>query len=73
VELTRQASYVFALVKEAIVEQLRDQNNELVGWMRLGEHIFDVDMNWIAYISNGHVWSVATGNWCGAKGVELRV
>lgn len=47
------------------MEPLFNQNCELVGWMRLDEHIFDLDMNWVAYISNNHAWSAETGNWLG--------
>ncbi|WP_433077737.1 4-fold beta flower protein [Dactylosporangium sp. CA-052675] len=47
------------------MQQLRDEHNELVGWIQPDAHIFDVDMNWVAYISNGHAWSALTGNWCG--------
>lgn len=38
---------------------------ELVGWLDLGKHIFDTDMNWVAYIVNDHAWSSKTGNWLG--------
>lgn len=38
---------------------------DLVGWKQDGNHIFDTDMNWVAYISNGHVWSAQSGNWLG--------
>ena len=44
---------------------LFDPNAELVGWMWPGEHIFDTDMNWAAYIGNDHAWSAETGNWLG--------
>ena len=39
---------------------------ELVGWMKdKQDYIFDTQLNWVAYIKNGHVWSVSTGDWCG--------
>jgi hypothetical protein len=45
---------------------LFDKDPELVGWISdRFDHIFDTDMNWVAYISNGHAWSAKTGNWCG--------
>ncbi|WP_419183297.1 4-fold beta flower protein [Pseudomonas monteilii] len=44
---------------------LFDQNCELIGWMDPGRHIFDTDMNWIAYLSSNHTWSAETGNWLG--------
>lgn len=47
------------------MEPLFDANCDLVGWIEPGEHIFDTDMNWVAYISNGHAWSSDTGNWLG--------
>lgn len=40
-------------------------NSELVGWNQDNKHIFDINMNWVAYIANGHVWSARTGNWLG--------
>ncbi len=42
-----------------------DRNSDLVGWMDPGRHIWDTDVNWIAYIAGGHAWSAATGNWLG--------
>ena len=45
---------------------LFDKNSELVGWVSDNhDHIFDTNMNWAAYIRNGHAWSAHTGNWCG--------
>lgn len=45
---------------------LFNKNSELVGWMKdTHDHIFDTDMNWIAYIRNGHAWSANSGNWIG--------
>lgn len=38
---------------------------ELVGWLEPGEHIFNTDMGWGAYITQSHVWSARTGNWLG--------
>ena len=38
---------------------------ELVGWAQPNRHIFDADMNWVAYISAGQAWSAETGNWLG--------
>lgn len=35
-----------------LLQQLRDSNNELVGWMRSGQHIWDGDMNWVAFLRN---------------------
>jgi hypothetical protein len=36
-----------------------------VGWIDPGKHIFDQNMNWVAYISHNHAWSAETGNWLG--------
>lgn len=47
------------------MEPLFDQNCECVGWVDPTQHIFDVDLNWVAYLSAGHAWSVDSGNWCG--------
>ena len=47
------------------MEPLFDENCELVGWMDPMRHIFDTDLNWVAYVSGGQAWSTETGNWCG--------
>lgn len=45
---------------------LFDKDCELVGWIKdTLDHIFDTDMNWIAYIKNGHAWSANSNDWCG--------
>lgn len=44
---------------------LFDQNCNLIGWVDPGNHIFDTNMDWVAYISNGHAWSANSGNWIG--------
>jgi hypothetical protein len=44
---------------------LYDARVNLVGWMEVGEHIFDTNLKWLAYISDGHAWSANGGNWCG--------
>lgn len=45
---------------------LFNKDCHLIGWMKEShDHIFDTEINWVAYIKNGHAWSVATGNWCG--------
>lgn len=48
-----------------MLQPLFDRDCELIGWLKPNEHIFDSDMNWVAYISNGHVWAETTGNWIG--------
>jgi len=44
---------------------LFNPSSNLVGWMSPGDHIFDTNMNWAAYIENGHTWSVNSDNWLG--------
>jgi len=43
-----------------MLHQLFDKDCNLVAWIEPGKHIFDVEMNWIAYIANGHAWSAKT-------------
>jgi len=45
---------------------LFDQDCELMAWIEPGRHIFDSDMNWIAYLANNQAWSAESGNWLGA-------
>ena len=47
------------------MEPLFDRNCELVAWIDPLRNIFDTDLNWVAYIRNGHAWSSDTGNWLG--------
>ena len=47
------------------MKPLFNKDCNLVGWIDPGNHIFDTNMNWVAYISNGHAWSVQNGNWLG--------
>ena len=42
---------------------LFDKDCDLVGWIRPGDHIFDIDMEWVAYIRNGQAWSAVSGDW----------
>lgn len=44
---------------------LFDKDCDLVGWINPDSHIFNTDMDWVAYISNGHAWSAGNGNWLG--------
>ena len=46
-----------------MLKPLFDRNCELIGWIEPGKHIFNCNMDWIAYISRGHSWSAETGNW----------
>ena len=47
------------------MEPLFDSDCELVGWLDPLRHIFDTDLNWVAFISVGHAWSSDSGNWLG--------
>ena len=44
---------------------LFDKDCDLVAWIHPGEHIFSVDMDWVAYLANDHAWSAENGNWLG--------
>lgn len=44
---------------------LFDKDCEHIGWIDPGKHIFDTDMNWVAFIINNNAWSVESGNWLG--------
>ena len=48
-----------------MLKPLFDKNCKLIAWIEPNEHIFDTNMNWIAYISNGHAWSTKTNTWMG--------
>jgi len=45
---------------------LFNKDSELVGWLKNNhDHIFDLNMMWVAFIRNNHIWSAKSGNWCG--------
>ena len=44
---------------------LFNKDCDLVGWIDPMSHIFDTEMNWVAYLAGGHAWSSETGNWLG--------
>jgi len=44
---------------------LFDKNCDHVGWIKPGNHIFNTDMAWVAYLVKDHAWSAHTGNWLG--------
>ncbi len=48
-----------------MLKPLFDKDCELVGWISPGEHIFDTNLNWVAYIKRNNAWSAETGNWLG--------
>lgn len=45
---------------------LFDKNCALVGWIAPREHIFDTNMDWVAYVVAGNAWSAESGDWLGA-------
>ncbi len=45
---------------------LFDRHSNLVGWVKDAKHIFDINMNWIAFTgSNLSVWTVRNKTWVG--------
>ena len=44
---------------------LFDKDCDLVAWIDPGKSIFDLDMNWVAYIANNNLWSAKTNEWIG--------
>ncbi len=36
-----------------------------MGWLEPDRHIFALNMNWVAFLQDGHAWSSNTGNWLG--------
>ncbi len=49
----------------ATMEPLFDMDCELVGWVDVGRNVFNLDLEWVAYISHDHAWSAETSNWMG--------
>lgn len=47
------------------MEPLFNKDLALVGWLHLEHHIYDTQMNCVAYVSNNHVWSSTTNQWLG--------
>lgn len=44
---------------------LFDKDCDLVAWINPGKSVFDLDMNWVAYIANNNLWSAKTNEWLG--------
>lgn len=44
---------------------LFDKECELVGWVKLNDYIWDIDMNYVAFIHDGQAWSADNCNWLG--------
>lgn len=47
-----------------MLDPLFDKYCNLVGWIDLGRHIFDLDLNWIAFVNSGNIWSIER-HWLG--------
>ncbi len=41
-----------------------DKSSNLVGWIEK-EHVFDLNLNWIAFLSNGNIFSSNKVKWLG--------
>lgn len=41
-----------------------DPHADLLGWFD-GEHVFDTELNWVAFIDDGHVFSADSLEWLG--------
>lgn len=50
----------------SVLKPLFDKNCEFIGWIEPEKHIFNQDMDWVAYISDSNAWSAVTGNWIGS-------
>ena len=44
---------------------LFDKDCDLVAWIDPGKSVFDLDMNWVAYVANNNLWSAKTNEWLG--------
>ena len=44
---------------------LFSQHCDLVGWIQPRQFLFDADMNYVAFLANGHAWSARSGLWIG--------
>jgi hypothetical protein len=51
--------------RSEIMEPLYSVDCQLVGWIRRGHDIWDIHMNWVAYVVGNHAWSAQTGDWLG--------
>ena len=48
-----------------MLDPLFDKKLAVVAWIDPGRYIFDLDLNWVAYISNGNVWNSVSNDWLG--------
>ena len=48
-----------------MLQPLFSKDSELVGWIEPGQHIFDPEMEWVAYIALTHAWSAGNDHWLG--------
>ncbi|WP_416360493.1 4-fold beta flower protein [Burkholderia gladioli] len=55
-----------SISKEAILLPAYDSNNQLILWVDLKKgNVFDTQMNWVAYVSQGNLFSAARNSWLG--------
>jgi hypothetical protein len=47
------------------MQAIIDKNCDLVGWLN-GNHLFNTNMDWIAFHTNNHFFSADNLNWLGA-------
>ena|ERR1700722_412749 len=48
------------------MKPLFEPDCSLVGWMDPAGYIFNTDLEWVAFVSNGHAWSSKSVNWLGS-------
>ena len=47
------------------MQAIIDKNCDLVGWLN-GNHLFNTNMDWIAFHTNNHFFSADNLNWVGS-------
>jgi hypothetical protein len=69
----RKVDQTFVRKEGQVMISIFDRNSDLVAWLNnSASHLFDTDMNWLAYVSGGQLWSSENGNWLGPlKGTTL--
>ena len=48
-----------------MLDPLFDKDITLVAWIDPGRDIFNVNLDWVAYISNRNIWSSCLNKWLG--------
>lgn len=44
---------------------LFDRNVELIGWLQDTRNVWNLGLNWVAWVDDGNVFSTTTHGWCG--------